>query len=175
MKKILFIIGLIFIVGCSTEADFTVVGNGHNMQGIWGSWNDQGNFEFFDFLGNQFIRGYVRPEQNVIGYIHAGGYHFHGPNAHGYFNIGIFEDGIPQEISNNFFFAPTLTPDLTRMRIVDQQNENNVWELYFMHINDLGVLTYEIGAETTFFDSLNLEEVVDSMWGLATITGDDFD
>ena len=162
----------IILTGCERD-QFRVAGNPVNMHGIWGSWNEEGNFEFFDFVGTTIVQGYVKPEQGIISYIRVGGYHFHGVLGHAWFNQSIFEDGMLQSIDKDFNFSVRLTSDGQQMRITDLVDNNNSWELYYMG-NYLEALNVEMGQGVTFFD-MQLAFVVDQMWGFANITGDDFE
>lgn len=172
MKKVISLLSLLTLVvltacGNSDSDGFPVAASHTNLQGIWVSWNDQGHFEFFDFVGGQFLQGYVKPEAGIVHEIRVGAYHFHGDSAHGFFNWGVYEAGEPVPLEEHFWFNAALSSDETRLRITDSVSHQQ-WELYYMG-QDLHRLTHEVGTESTFFEGIELAFVVDAVWGLATL------
>ncbi|MCL1935827.1 MAG: hypothetical protein FWF57_05570 [Defluviitaleaceae bacterium] len=168
MKKLnLLIIPLLFIlVACSSREEFSTIGTMQNMAGIWGTWNNDGNFEFYEILtfghSGVLMNGYIRPE-GEIGFIHVGGFHFHGLEAHAFFNIGMFNEGIPQEIQRHEYFTAHLTSDGHQMRITPR-GSNNYITLNYMG-DDPSTISHEVG-HVMFLEDYNIEYVIDELWEL---------
>ena len=180
MKKLLLALPLtLFLAACGNNATtdpqeiFETAVTPQTLPGIWYTWNEDGNFEFFDFMTNVLVQAYIRPENESVGFIRVGGFHFHGADAHAHFNVGLFEDGAFVQIHDDFYFEPRLNGDGSRLR-VEASTTGEVWYLNYLG-NDPHELVHQVGHGVYFFESLELDDLLDIAWAQATITGDDFD
>ena len=169
MRIAISLFGVLLLSACGASSNtFPVAANHHNLSGIWATWNDDGNFEFFDFIAGQFLQGYVKPEAGVVSFIRIGGYHFHGDSGgHAFFNWAVYEDGEQTAIEEHFLFTAGLSRDGNRLQIIDRESDQT-WQLYYLG-EDLHNLTHEVGTESTFFEGYELAWVVDAVWGMATL------
>ena len=180
LKYFLISISLIFLVGCNEseylplpEVTYTeniqyIVNPTYEiLQGLWGGWNENGNFEFFDIMDDVVAHGEISPDGDVI-FLNIGAYHFHGNTAHSLFQFSIDENGASEENFVNLFFAPLLSSDTNHMR-VEFMDYSRV--LYWEYLGqDPNVIDEIIGA--SFFGDYTYYEIVERLlWSLVVSLG----
>lgn len=170
LKKLSYILLLplfLILAGCANSNNdyFTVHGDHQNLTGIWGHWDYNGNFIFYEFLGGLIMHGTLHLEEG-IDFINLGGYHFHGVAGHSFFSMSLVEDGTVHAIEEQSHFIPSLNPEETQLRITDAFNQNEYIILSYMG-NELTNLDNEL-ENSEFLNGYQLSAIIASLWEMFT-------
>ncbi|MCL2611217.1 MAG: hypothetical protein FWE02_06030 [Defluviitaleaceae bacterium] len=147
--------------------DFIVRPSYDNVQGIWGTWNEDSNFEFFDIMEDIVVHGEIAPNGDIL-FLNVSSFHFHGDMAHALFNHTLNSEGNIEEIFIDMFFAPILDINGDVMRIAFGADDRVLYLSYLGQ--DPTAIDEAIGVP--FFDNYTAYEIIERLlWAFVISEG----
>jgi len=157
VKYFLTILVMIFLTSCALPQErqlpyevepyqplnFSINPTYENLQGIWGNFNENGDFEFLDILRDIVVHGQISNE-GAITLMKVGGYHFHGTLAHTFYSLSLNTEGQLEEIAVHKHWAAMLSDDNSYMQFVTLADERALILRYLGQ--DTNAIDEHIGA-----------------------------
>jgi len=175
------VILLLLLMACNTVSDeeyqlvFSRAATYANMHGFWGAW-DADVFYFVDFIteGREGQDGLIMlGEINRNGQIrdlYLGGFHFHGLNAHAFFNLAfdrfdVINHAVLSEAAmRHLYFRATLDETLYHLNFASTLGDDSIQLALTFIGRELVDLEHYLANEVTLEQGLTLTHVINEMF-----------